>query len=61
MAKPKGQLTTVTKAATNSSSLRVTVPQFIVKTFGLEDGDKLLWQLKGGRDGLKVVVSPDKD
>lgn len=40
-----GEVTTLTKAATNTTSLRTTVHASIVKQFNLSDGDKLDWSL----------------
>jgi len=50
-----GEVTTLTKAATNTTSLRTTVPASIVKQFNLSDGDKLDWSLDI-KDGKMVVL-----
>jgi bifunctional DNA-binding transcriptional regulator/antitoxin component of YhaV-PrlF toxin-antitoxin module len=50
-----GEVTTLTKAATNTTSLRTTVPASIVKQFNLSDGDKLDWSIDI-KDGKMVVL-----
>jgi|WetSurMetagenome_2_1015567.scaffolds.fasta_scaffold1621053_1 hypothetical protein len=50
--------TTLTKAATRTTSLRTTVPASIVKQFSLKDGDKLEWVLKVDQGNLIIVVKP---
>ncbi len=55
-----GERTTLTKATSKSNSLRTTVPIFIVKQFGLNEGDMLDWEL-GVFDGkLSIIVKPVK-
>ena len=52
--------TVLSKANTNSPSLRTTVPLSIVEQFDLKVGDNLDWKLdlSGGR--LRVLVEPVK-
>jgi hypothetical protein len=57
---PKGVETLLTPASTNSSSLRTTVPVWVVKQFELESGDSLFWRLESSKEGLKLVVVPSK-
>ena len=55
-----GERTILTKATPKSNSLRTTVPIFIVKQFGLNEGDILDWEL-GVVDGeLSIIVKPVK-
>jgi len=55
-----GEITTLTKAATKTTSLRTTVPASIVKQFSLENGDKLDWALKVELGELAIIVKPVK-
>mgnify|MGYP000952278001 FL=1 len=55
-----GQVTTLTRANKNTESLRTTVPSSIIKQFGLEDGDKLIWKLEPGNKRLVIKVEPRK-
>lgn len=55
-----GERTILTKATPKSNSLRTTVPIFIVKQFGLGEGDMLDWEI-GVVDGeLSIIVKPVK-
>jgi len=56
-----GEETTLTKAATRTSSLRTTVPASIVRQFKLNDGDKLDWSLKVEGGDMIIVVLPIKN
>ncbi len=50
--------TSLTKAASNTTSLRTTVPASIIKQFQLKEGDSLEWLLEAeekGKIGIKVV------
>lgn len=52
------ETTTLTKAASNTASLRTTVPMSIVKQFDLKDSDQLEWVLVAeseGKFGIKVI------
>jgi bifunctional DNA-binding transcriptional regulator/antitoxin component of YhaV-PrlF toxin-antitoxin module len=51
-----GKKSTVAKATTNSSSLRATIPEAIVKELKLEAGDILDWQVvtEKGRKYAKI-------
>ena len=53
-----GEITTLTKAATNTTSLRTTVPASIVKQFNLREGDKLNWVLEIKNSEIVIVVKP---
>jgi hypothetical protein len=55
-----GEVTTLTKAATNTTSLRTTVPASIVKQFDLSDGSKLDWSLDIKEGKMIIVVNPIK-
>lgn len=55
-----GEKTTLTKAATKTTSLRTTVPKSIVNQFGLEDGDKLDWTLEAENNKMIIIVTPQK-
>jgi len=55
-----GEITSLTRAAPKTISLRTTVPANIVRQFNLENGDKLDWTLDI-RDGkMIIVVTPIK-
>jgi bifunctional DNA-binding transcriptional regulator/antitoxin component of YhaV-PrlF toxin-antitoxin module len=56
-----GEITTLTKAATKTTSLRTTVPASIVRQFNLEDGDKLDWSLDVKDGKMILVVKPAKE
>jgi hypothetical protein len=55
-----GEITTLTKAATKTTSLRTTVPANMVRQFKLGDGDKLDWTLEVRDDKMIIVVTPIK-
>jgi antitoxin component of MazEF toxin-antitoxin module len=55
-----GEETTLTKAATKTTSLRTTVPASIVRQFNLKDGDKIDWTLKVANGEMIIVVTPIK-
>lgn len=55
-----GEITTLTKAATRTTSLRTTVPASIVRQFDLESGDRLDWSLKVESGEMIIVVKPMK-
>lgn len=55
-----GEISTLTKAASNTTSLRTTVPASIIKQFNLKDGDKLDWTLKADTYKLIIIVEPIK-
>lgn len=50
--------TILTKAASNSPSLRTTVPSTVVKQFGLVDGDQLEWGLQAQESKIVILVKP---
>jgi hypothetical protein len=47
--------TSLTKAASNSPSLRTTVPSSIVKQFQLTENDELEWLLEAEEKGKLIV------
>jgi bifunctional DNA-binding transcriptional regulator/antitoxin component of YhaV-PrlF toxin-antitoxin module len=53
-----GEITTLTKAATKTTSLRTTVPASIVKQFNLNNGGKLDWSLRAEDGEMIIVVKP---
>lgn len=53
-----GEITTLTKAATNTTSLRTTVPASIVRQFNLKDGDKLDWTFEVNNGSLILTLKP---
>jgi bifunctional DNA-binding transcriptional regulator/antitoxin component of YhaV-PrlF toxin-antitoxin module len=55
-----GETTSLTKAATKTTSLRTTVPASIVRQFNLEEKDKLEWILKAENGMMIIVVKPVK-
>ena len=56
----EGDITTLSAAQTNSLSLRTTVPVWIVKQFGLSEGDKLRWKIEARDNELVLLVHPVK-
>jgi hypothetical protein len=52
--------TILTKAASNTTSLRTTVPSTIVKQFCLVDGDMLEWKLQAQENKMIIIVNPIK-
>ena len=55
-----GEITYLNKAAPKTESLRTTVPQSIIKQFGLTQYDKLEWILKAEGGELIIQVKPQK-
>jgi bifunctional DNA-binding transcriptional regulator/antitoxin component of YhaV-PrlF toxin-antitoxin module len=55
-----GEITTLTKAATKTTSLRTTVPASIARQFNLNHGDKLDWSLRAEDGKMVIIVSPLK-
>jgi antitoxin component of MazEF toxin-antitoxin module len=56
-----GDVTSLTKAATNTTSLRTTVPASIVKQFDLKESDQLEWVLVAKAEGkMGIEVIPKK-
>ena len=53
-----GQVTTLTRANKISESLRTTVPASIIKQFGMEDGDELIWRLEPDNNRLLIKIEP---
>jgi hypothetical protein len=53
-----GEITTLNKAATRTTSLRTTVPASIVKQFNLRDKGKLDWTLEVREGKMIIVVTP---
>ena len=60
MKNKEGDITTLSAAQTNSLSLRTTVPIWIVKQFGLSEGDKLRWKIEARDNELVLLVQPVK-
>jgi hypothetical protein len=56
-----GEITTLTKAATKTTSLRTTVPANIIRQFKLGDGDKIDWSLDIKDGKMIIVVTPIKE
>jgi len=52
--------TVLTRARPGSPSLRTTVPIFIIRQFGLKEGDRLEWRLEVLDGKLTIVVRPMK-
>jgi antitoxin component of MazEF toxin-antitoxin module len=50
--------TILAKAASNTTSLRTTVPASMVRQFNLSDGDRLGWDLKVENGEMIIVVKP---
>lgn len=55
-----GEITSLTKAATQTTSMRTTVPANIVRQFGLGIKDKLDWTLDVKDGKMIIVVTPIK-
>jgi bifunctional DNA-binding transcriptional regulator/antitoxin component of YhaV-PrlF toxin-antitoxin module len=55
-----GEITKLTLAKTESTSLRTTVPMSIVRQFRLGNGDKLDWTLDIKDGKMIIVVTPVK-
>jgi bifunctional DNA-binding transcriptional regulator/antitoxin component of YhaV-PrlF toxin-antitoxin module len=55
-----GEITYTNKASPKTESLRTTVPQSIIKQFGLTEYDKLEWILKAEGGELVIMVKPQK-
>jgi bifunctional DNA-binding transcriptional regulator/antitoxin component of YhaV-PrlF toxin-antitoxin module len=53
-----GEITTLTKAATKTTSLRTTVPASIVKQYDLKDGDRLDWSFSVKEGEMVIIVKP---
>jgi bifunctional DNA-binding transcriptional regulator/antitoxin component of YhaV-PrlF toxin-antitoxin module len=53
-----GRKSTVAKAASNSISLRTTIPEEVVKEMKLEVGDVLDWEVI--RDGSRKIMKARK-
>jgi hypothetical protein len=59
-----GDITTLAKAASNTASLRTTVPASIVRQFNLTVSDQLEWVLiaeSEGKMGIKVIPKKVSD
>ncbi len=53
-----GEVTTLTKAASNTTSLRTTVPASIVKQFNLKEKDQLDWSLIVTEGEMRISIKP---
>lgn len=60
MAEASGETTTLSGAASNTKSLRTTVPIGIIRQFGLKEGDGINWQLKVEKGEMVIVAKPIK-
>lgn len=54
-----GEITSLTKATSESDSLRTTVPKGIVRQFNLKDKDKLNWEIVVKDNSLAIIVTPE--
>lgn len=52
---PRANETIITLAASNSKSLRATIPAFIKDQFELEKGDRLRWSINGDRLVIEII------
>ena len=60
MARMNGTETIVASATSKSKSLRTTIPVFVVKQVGLEEGDHLDWELdKEGETWIATIRKKD--
>jgi bifunctional DNA-binding transcriptional regulator/antitoxin component of YhaV-PrlF toxin-antitoxin module len=55
-----GEVTKLTLAKTESTSLRTTVPMSIVRQFTLKTGDRLSWKIDIKNGELVILVRPVK-
>jgi hypothetical protein len=55
-----GEITSLTKAATKTTSLRTTVPANIIRQFKLEEHDQLDWTLDVKEGKMIIIVTPIK-
>lgn len=51
-----GEITKISKASTNSISLRTTIPQSVVTHFKMKMGDKLDWEIKAHKNNLIINI-----
>jgi bifunctional DNA-binding transcriptional regulator/antitoxin component of YhaV-PrlF toxin-antitoxin module len=56
-----GEVTKLTLAKTESTSLRTTVPMSIVRQFTLKTGDRLSWKIDIKNGELVILVRPIKN
>ncbi len=56
----EGETSVIQSATTTSKSLRATIPQGIVKQFGLEEGQTLYWKIEFMDNQRAIVVKPSK-
>ena len=56
MARLAGTETVAVLATSKSKSLRTTIPFFVVKQVGLENGDHLEWELDKDGDAWHAIV-----
>lgn len=52
--------TIITSAASNSTSLRTTIPAFIKDQFELERRDRLRWIIKGEQLVIEIIKREEK-
>jgi bifunctional DNA-binding transcriptional regulator/antitoxin component of YhaV-PrlF toxin-antitoxin module len=51
-----GETTVLALNAPNKASLRTTVPMFIVKQWGLKEGDRLDWSLDAADKNKLIII-----
>nr|MDO8087998.1 AbrB/MazE/SpoVT family DNA-binding domain-containing protein [Candidatus Sigynarchaeum springense]MDO8118159.1 AbrB/MazE/SpoVT family DNA-binding domain-containing protein [Candidatus Sigynarchaeota archaeon] len=54
------ETTSVTRAHKGSSTLRITIPNIIVKLFNIDEGDVVTWTIEQGRIIVKVEKGGQK-
>lgn len=54
----RGERTTLTRANTDSYSLRTTVPKGVANQFDLKEGDSIVWKLIPNGKEFMIVVEP---
>lgn len=52
-----GEITSLTKATSQSDSLRTTVPKGIVRQFNMKEGDKLHWEIISKDNKLAIMIT----
>ncbi|MCP8307723.1 MAG: AbrB/MazE/SpoVT family DNA-binding domain-containing protein [archaeon] len=51
-----GEITTISKAATTTGSIRTVIPKGIARQFNLKPGDKLDWSIEARDGGLIITM-----
>jgi antitoxin component of MazEF toxin-antitoxin module len=52
--------TLIVRTSTKSESLRVTIPQWVVKQLKLKPGHRVQWELKPQGDEFRLLLNPIK-